>query len=88
MTYAIVFVVVTENRKSSVLSELRRLCNDGIVNGLQHYHCRGVARTNLQQNSVYCPYSMNTGAAVGNKSEATKTGVSLETAAKCFYVHM
>ena len=48
MTYAVVFVVVTEDGKSSVLSELCSLRDDGIVNGLQHYHRLGIARTNLQ----------------------------------------
>jgi len=41
-------VVVTEDGKSSVLSELCRLYNHGIINGLQHYHSLCIARTNLQ----------------------------------------
>jgi len=46
-TYAILFMVVTEDGKSSVLSELCRLHNYLIVNSLQHDHCLCITWTNL-----------------------------------------
>jgi len=49
MTYTIVFVVVAEDRKSSILSELCHLCNDVVIDGLQDYHGLRIAWTNLQQ---------------------------------------
>ena len=47
MTYTVFFVVVTEDWKSSVLSELCRFHDGVIVNGFQHDHCLCIACTDL-----------------------------------------
>ena len=47
MTYSILFVIVAQDRKSSVLSELGCLRNHVIVNCLQYNHSLGVASTDL-----------------------------------------
>jgi len=49
MTYSVLFVVVAEDGESSVLSELCRLDNHGVVDRLQHYHSLRIAWTNLRR---------------------------------------
>jgi len=51
-TYAVLFVVVAENRKSSILSELCSLQDYLIINSLLYNDCLCIAWTNLHHHII------------------------------------